>query len=325
MKTGHVYFASCTKRGGIYHYRFGSDGNLHFVEKTLCDRPMYLIKNENRLHAVLREPFSDNAFSGIVTYEIGMEGLLGKKPELINTQGMCGCHLCSFQNELYVTNYLSGSVFCTHGGVRVHRGSGIDPVRQEAPHTHYVSPSPDGRYLMVTDLGLDRVYVYDRNLNEVSVTKLPDGSGPRHMACLDDRYVVCVNELACTVTMLEYRNGCMMPLQSIPVFFEKKRTPCTSAAIRAYKDYVYVSNRGDNTISAIKVLDGKLELKSVTPCGGESPRDFDIAEGYLLCANEESSTVTVLKVEGEKLTLLPGKTIEGMESVLCICGNWRYS
>lgn len=323
MKPYHVYFASCTEQGGIYHYKLERDGKLQFVGKTLCDRPMYMIRDGSLLHVVLRKPFHNNDFSGMVTYEINLEGELCRISEVVSTQGACGCHLCSFQGELYVTNYLSGSVFSTEDIVKVHQGRGTDPVRQEAPHTHCVSPSPDGKYLLVTDLGLDRIYVYDRGLNAVSVTRLPDGAGPRHIVCLNNGCVACVNELDCTVTLMEYSDGRLSPLQTISVFFGEKKGLATCAAIKVYKDYIYVSNRGDNTISAIKVLDRSLELRSVTPCGGRSPRDFDMAGDFLFCANEESSTITVLKVDRERLTLLPDRTIVGVKSVLCICGSWE--
>lgn len=322
MKEHNVYFASCVENGGIYHYKMTGNGKLIFVEKTSCDRPMYMIYIKKRLHVVLRAPFEYDEFSGILTYEIGDDGRLGNHSEVISSQGRCGCHLCELDGNIYVANYLSGSVFSSEGVLKVHHGKGINPGRQETPHTHYIAPSPDGKYLFVTDLGLDEIFVYDKRFNLVSVAKVSLGSGPRHLACFDETHIICVNELDCTVTMLRYHDGSLMPVQTISVLKRRRvGTVVTSAAIKVYDKYVFVSNRGDNSISMIEVLDGKLSLKSVTPCGGISPRDFMIADGLILCANQGSSTVTVLRIDKDSLKLLPTRTIENIEEVLCVCGD----
>lgn len=322
MREYNVYFASCMKEGGIYHYKATADGKFRLVGKTPCDRPMYLICGGNRLHVVLRAPFAENDFSGIMTYEIDSEGRLGRPSELISTQGRCGCHLCELDGKIYVANYLSGSIFCSVGSLKSHYGQGVNPYRQEAPHTHCVLPSPDGRYLLVTDLGLDKIYVYDYKLNDVSVAEVPPGAGPRHLAWLNESYLVCVNELACTVTMMRYKQGIITPVQTISVLETERTDTVTSAAIRVCGSHVFVSNRGSNTISMIEVLGERMELKSVAACGGLSPRDFAIMDRFLLCANQESSTVTILKIEAEGLRLLEDKTIGDVEAVVCVCGDW---
>lgn len=71
---------------------------------------------------------------------------------------------------LTVANFTGGSVcsypLCADGslgkkGVIIrHYGHGADPVRQSAPHPHAAVWAPDGKYVIVADLGTDDLTVY---------------------------------------------------------------------------------------------------------------------------------------------------------------------
>ena len=88
----------------------------------------------------------------------------------------------------------------------------------------------------------------------------------------------------------------------------------------AFKDgYLYVSNRGADTISRFKVLGEKIELLENTYCGGASPRDFDIIDGYIFCANESTNNVTVMLLENGKPVLT--ETSININNPICITGG----
>ncbi len=317
----HVYFASCVVDGGIYHYRMLPDGQLVFIDRTVCDRPMYMIQEDSQLHAVLREPFGDCADSGLISWEIAADGRLGKASEIVSTKGLCGCHLCRFKGKQYAVNYLSGSVFCSDGTLRTHTGSGPDPYRQETAHTHFISPSPDGKYLLVTDLGLDQIMVYDENLDLTGMAALPPGSGPRHLVS-DCNHVFCVNELGCSVTMFDYDDGRLTERQTIPVLPAGYPADTTCAAIRRRGNKLYVSNRGDNSISILEYDSSGIQLLSAISCGGDSPRDIFLLGEYLLCANQRSSSVSVFRVAADGLVPVSGGETVVIPEVLGICGWW---
>lgn len=319
MEEKDVYFASCVPDGGIYHYKMNGSGMLHFLEKVFCPSPMYMIKKDRMLHVILRHPFDGNDSSGIVSYMINPDGKLHSQSGIINTRGRCGCHLCCFHGKLYSVNYLSGNIFCSDGFVSTHHGHGKNVIRQEAPHPHYIGPSPDGNYLLVTDLGLDKIFVYDGSLHLISSVALPSGSGPRHIAAVDLGHIVCVNELDCSVTMLEYNGGVLSLVQTLQLLAPGQSEQASGAAIRPYGHYIYVSNRGNNTICAVKLEGGRMKQKSVTFCGGKMPRDFMILGKYMICANQGSSTVTVFKVEKEKLTYVNQEEEVFIPEVLCVC------
>lgn len=298
----HLYIASCVVGGGIYHY-YLEGGRLRFGDKTTCDQPMYLNVAGDTMDVLLRQPFEGSRESGLAAYPLLRDGSLEPQMLLISTKGEVACHLCGWRGKTYVANYSSGSVFSSDGKLRSHSGVGVHPVRQEASHLHFVSRAPDRRCLLAVDLGLDAIYSYDENLKLLSTAFAPAGCGPRHLAYSGDgRTIFCVNELDSSVTVFDYSDCRLTRGETVPVL-EEKNTDNTSAAIRVRGKYVYVSNRGDDSISCLEWNGKHLKLCSVTPCGGAFPRDFLLVEDQLFCANERSGNVTIFRVDGPVLTM----------------------
>ena len=229
------------------------------------------------------------------------------------------CHLEVLRNNKYVVNYLSGNIVKIGEKTVTHNGKGVHPTRQEAPHTHFVCSSPYEKHILCTDLGIDTIFIYNTDLDEEFSVKVPDGSGARHLCFSDDgKYLYCVNELSNDISVLEWNNG--KPIlkgtySAIPDF----KGESTAAAIRIKDGYLYISNRGADTISRFKIVGDKLELLENTYCGGKGPRDFNIIDDYIICTNENSNNVTILKIENGKPVLLD-KNIE-IGSPLCVIGD----
>ena len=308
MKT--VFISGCTGSGsgGIYRCVVDGEGRIIPKEKTVLSLPMYTAVAKGKLFALLREPFwgvSKN--SGIVSFDIDGDGRLSNKSDIYQTDGIVACHLSvsSDAKDIYVVNYLSGNVLKIGSKPVVHEGHGVDPRRQEAPHTHMALLTPDERYVLVNDLGIDRMFFYTRDMQLVSTVKFPDGKGPRHAVFSNDgRYIFCVNELTSDVTVLEYVLGTAKIIHegypALPDGFKGKNT---AAAIRLSVDgkYLYVSNRGHDSIAVFDVERDRLLNPEFVYCGGKSPRDINICGDFMLCANEGSDKVTSLRICGKKL------------------------
>ena len=297
-----LYFAACSTDGGIYHYKFDGE-KTYFVKKYDLDRPMYLATENDKMYVILRDVYDGE--SAVSVFDIAEDGSLENMTIPVSARGVCACHLCVNDGNVYTANYLSGSVAWIGHKTVVHTGTGPNKPRQDVPHCHYVNLTADGKYLLVCDLGNDTVYTYDKELNEVSRAKVPDGHGCRHLVMSPkNNTVYCVNELTSTVTVFEINDGVLKAGETYTALPEGFSGKSTAAAIRLSDDekYLYTSNRGDDSVCVFEVSeDGKkLIQKEFVKTEGQSPRDFDIIDGVLFVTNEVTNNVTVLRKDGDK-------------------------
>lgn len=312
----NLYFSASGDGGGIYHFKSDGSGNIEPVKKYPLDKPMFLIVSGKKLHCILRAPFADSDFSGLVSFDIGENGELLNMTKPQSTKGIVACHLAESDGSIYCVNYLSGSVIKMPDTVDTHSGHGVNPKRQDAPHTHYVCESPDGKYIFVTDLGIDKIFVYNKDLTVRSTVDMPAGHGPRHLICAPDGAAVyCVNELESTLSRLNYSDGTLTlcaTVKSLPADFHGTNT---AAAIRIDGDRVYISQRGLDAISVMNVADENMSLETVIPAQGNGPRDLWVDEDVFICTNENSDSVTVL--DRKDGSLIFKFNMEAPISVIC--------
>ncbi len=310
----NLYFSACSDNGGIYHYYFDGKSAPVFEKVYSCPMPMYAVEGaNNKLHVILRRPFKDDT-SGVISYNIGADGKLANPTKPQSTKGVVACHITEADDAIYCVNYLSGSVIKMPDILDLHKGKGVNQLRQDMPHTHYVSPSPDGKYIFVTDLGIDKIFVYDKDLNVISTNDITAGHGPRHLAFHEDgKTVFCVNELASTVSVLKYSDGKLTLIETTGPLAKSENN--TAAAIRVIGNNIFVSHRGDDTVTEL-IYDGHLSLLRTYSAYGNGPRDMWVTENMIIITNEKSDNVTFVSREtGELVHEISMPTPIG---VLCI-------
>jgi len=200
-------------------------------------------------------------------------------------------------------------------------GHGADPQRQATPHTHCTTVSPNNRYVLVSDLGLDRILVY--HLDPFTATLIPSdppfyqalpGSGPRSFAFHPTgRWAYSLNEIANTVDVLSWDadRGMLTRLQSISTLLEgfNGSNATATVAVDSSGRFLYASNRGDNSIAVFSIDDreGKLKPLQRMDCGGKTPRHFALDPGneWLLVANQDSSNIVVFARNTRSGLLIP--------------------
>lgn len=220
---------------------------------------------------------------------------------------------------VFAANYSGGSLtsyrVLSNGGLsdpvsNFHfSGHGVNP-RQDASHIHCATPSPENRYVLVNDLGLDRILVYHVNADTAVLTPndppyytaIP-GSGPRGLAFHPNaRWAYSINELGNTIDALAWdaTAGTLTRFQNIstlPAGFTGFSTAAT-VVIDAAGRYLYASNRYSDTIAAFSINreSGRLTLLQHISAGGKLPRHFtlDPTNRWLLVANQDSSNIVVL-------------------------------
>lgn len=293
-------------------------------------RTLYAV-NESRRYSGLTNSGSVSAFS--VNHATGALTLLN----IVPSRGADPCHLTTDRSGhwLFVANYSGGSV-----GVFPIRDDGslgeasqlvqftgstkADPVRQEGPHAHSVDISPDNKTLYVSDLGNDRIVIFNFDaatgkLTQRSQTMLKPGSGPRHLAfSRDRRYLYSFAELTATITTF---TAAMEEIQTISTLPKAYTGPQSGAEIAVDPTgcFLYASNRGHDSIAifTIDAEQGRLTPAGHVPTEGKTPRFFaiDPAGAHLIAANQDSQNLVVFNIDPDTGGLTPSSTLEVFEPV----------
>lgn len=195
-------------------------------------------------------------------------------------------------------------------------GSRVVPGRQDAPHPHWCGFSPDGRFALVPDLGLDGIVIHRVDeagpaIHRHGFAASVAGGGPRHMRFTPDgRFIHLLNELSLSVTTFSWdaAGGTAQPLATVPTLSEaaKAAEAFNSAAeivVHPGGRFVYTSNRGHDSVTVFRADPGTgaLEVIQVQPIRGAFPRNIALAPGggWLLAAGADSNTVAVHRVDPE--------------------------
>lgn len=215
-------------------------------------------------------------------------------------------------------------------------GSRVFERRQDAPHPHWVGFSPDGRFALVPDLGLDGIVIYRVDTDKPAIVRhgfaasVP-GGGPRHMRFSPDgRFIYLLNELSLSVTTYAWdaAAGTARLIATVPALSEEAKAgeSFNSAAeivVHPSGRFVYSSNRGHDTVSVFSANPGTsaLQLVQLHPVRGAFPRNINLAPGagWLLAAGQDSNTVAVHKVDPQsgKLTYQT-KGVINVPAPICI-------
>jgi 6-phosphogluconolactonase len=348
-----VYVGTYTEQGseskGIYGYRFDSATGrlapLGLAAETINPSFMAVHPNRRFLYAVNEVTNYKGEKSGGVS-AFGIDPATGKLNLLnqVASKGADPCYITVDKTGKYVlvANYTSGSVavFPIREDGRLgeasafvqHAGHGTNPQRQEGPHAHSIDMSPDNRFAIVDDLGLDETLVYpfdDENgslaANDPNIAKAAAGAGPRHFAFHPNgKFGYVINEMQSTVTAFSYdTNGALHPLQTVstlPKDFAKENT-AAEIAVHTSGKFLYASNRGHDSIAvfAIDGNTGTLTLVEWAPTKGASPRSFEIAPGgsLLFAANEKSDNIVLFRINPQTGKLTP--TGKGLEVAQPVC------
>ena len=331
MKRGQtdVYLCSAVSDGAILHYALSDAGELTLRDSLPLPTPNYLVFEGDTAYATLSRPFSDAKESGVIRLSVAPDGSLSPAGEITPTGGEGACHLAVSDGDLYVANYGSGSVTKIGGKTVVHEGNGPDPIRQEAPHCHGAFFSPDKRYLLVCDLGLDTVFVYDRELNEISRAKVPDGAGCRHLVfSRDGRYVYVENEMGCSVSVFAWSDGRLTYRATYPTrTYAPHDGPDKGSAIKLSENgrRLYITNRGENEVVVLSCRGEKLRVIGRAPTGGDEPRDFALLgkERFGIVTNQFGNSFRLYSLRGlRKNRLIPLQTTP-LPAAIAVCERRR--
>jgi len=217
-----------------------------------------------------------------------------------------------------------------------HTGSGPNTARQEKSHVHSATLSPDNRFAIFCDLGVDKIFTYALDpvaarltpANPPFVTTTP-GAGPRHFKFgANGRHAYAINELDCTIAVYDYHatSGALTPRQAISTLPSdyKNTGQNTDAEVRVHPNgrFLVGSNRGHDSLAvfAIAPSTGLLTPVEIVPSGGKVPRNFAFSPdgAWLVCAHQDSNNLTVFRVDAATGRLTRQKSEVAVPMCVCV-------
>ena len=286
------------------------------------------------------------ADEGVVAFRILENGSLARLNSA-SLRGMRGCHLCTDAEDKYVfvsgyhdgkTTVLSlnpdGSVGSIVDSV-FDKGYGSVAERNFRPHVTCTRRTPDGKYVMSVDNGIDQVRIYrftekEQKLKQVDAIRCELESAPKHFRfSADGRFIYLIYELKTKIDVFSYKTGERAPIiekiQTISTTSTENPGVMTAAcAMRLSWDqkYLYCSNAGENTVSVFSRDEetGLLTRLCCLPISGEYPKDIAVFPDsrHIVSVNHESGTLTFFSVDYEKgLMVMSGRSIPVNEPNCC--------
>ena len=246
----------------------------------------------------------------------------------IHPAGAWAAAPCYGSGEVFIFPLAAGARLAPPRAHLRHAGSGPNPERQQQPHPHGCLFSPDGRWLLVPDLGTDEIWIYafDANTGAARLASrhtLPPGSGPRlALFSPDGSHVLLALELASAVVSLRWADGALHEVAMQSTLFAAHAGENTAAGIRWHPGGACfgVSNRGANRIALFRYDNGRIAPMAEIGSGGAKPRDFEFSPcgRWLLAANQDSDSIVVSALDLAAGTVTATASMHEVGSPACV-------
>jgi 6-phosphogluconolactonase len=312
---------------GIYAYSFeAATGELKELGLAAeANNPTFLALAPNGRTVIVAnelDTYEGKKSGAVSTYALDRTNARLSKISEVASQGGGPCHVAFDHtgHSAFAANYGGGSAasFSVGDDGRLspavsffqYSGQGPDKARQKGPHAHRVTVSPDNRFLLVNDLGLDVIHIYRLDAvtaklteNKPAAWKSSPGAGPRALRFHPNgRFAYCVTEMTSEVVVLRWdaRSGVLETVQEVtmrPPNFQGV-TAGTDIVIDREARFAYAADRFDDIIVTFSIspADGKLTLLNRVSCGGKVPRHLALEPSgrWLLVANQASDNIAAL-------------------------------
>jgi 6-phosphogluconolactonase len=213
-------------------------------------------------------------------------------------------------------------------------GSGVDKERQTAPHPHSINLDPSNRFVIVPDLGTDKVMQYrfdpakgTLESNEPAFVAAHPGAGPRHLSFHPNgRYAYVITEMAATMTAYQWdaTHGTLSEIEDAKTLPEDFHGANRAAEVVVHPSgrFLYASNRGHDSIAVFSISPetGRLTFVERQGKGIKYPRGYaiDPTGQWLICANMEADNATVFRIAPDTGKLIPTNQTIAVPQSVCV-------
>ena len=315
-------------------------GELEFGETVArVTNPSFVkaSKDGKNLYAVSELGPNDDSHGYIHSFKVNEDKSL-KELGKISTESFAPCYIAEDNSGqfVYVANYIGGVVM---GYKKDAEGNLVKVQNLKLPnasksHPHSVNISADNKFVYIPDLGNDKIWIFNLDTrtgklvpNAQPSVSLEEGAGPRHFAfSKTGEFAYSINELNSTVSTFKVQKGGGLEAvgnnSSLPEDFEGENS-AADIHLHPSGNFLYVSNRGHNSIAAFKIDPSTGELTNIgfASTEGKTPRGFALASNgnFLYAANQDSNNIVSYKVDettgalvqtGEELNIFTPVNIE---------------
>ncbi|HZT33768.1 MAG TPA: lactonase family protein [Bryobacteraceae bacterium] len=326
---------------GIYLYRMDPSSGMLAQVSVAARIPspswMAIHPNGHWLYAASDLSGSSSGSGSVSAFSIDRASGALTPLNVVSSQGAGPAYVSVHPSGKYllVANYFGGSIavlpILAGGSVGdatdVHIGTGSPGPTQAAsappgsfaisghdgPHPHMIQSDPSGRYVLHTDLGTDRIFVWTIGLSAGKLAphtppyvSLPPGDGPRHFVFHPNgKWFYSVQEEASTIARFDWDpgSGTLSLRQTLSTLPQGFAGTSFISDVRISRDggFIYAANRLHDSIAifAVDPQSGDLALVDEALTRGDYPRSFslDPAGGFLFSCNQRSDAVTAFRVE----------------------------
>jgi 6-phosphogluconolactonase len=344
-----IYLGTYTRNGpskGIYAIRLDSNTGMLGAPALAAEGvdPAWITLSPDKKFLYAIHPSTAQAMGFAVN---AMNGKLTPLPIATSTPASAPSHLAVDKTgrTLLAANYRDGFLASipihpdgTLGTPNTipHSGQGKDPKRQDKSHVHSVTLAPDNRFVIVADLGVDKIFSYALDAAAAKLTPASPpfvvtepGAGPRHFKFgKDGKHAYAINEINNTITAYDYdaARGALTARQSVSTLPADFSGANTTAEIRVHPNgrFVYGSNRGHDSI-AVFAIDPATGALSPTPVeivksGAKVPRNFALSPDgqWLVCGHQDQELLTVFRVDDKTGRLTRTEYTAPVSGCVCV-------
>jgi 6-phosphogluconolactonase len=295
QKLAHTHSKS-TKDSSIKIF----DKNGNIINYTSIINPAFVYE-ENDLLYILTETVDDNGYIFI------FDKLLNLK-EMKRLEGKSSCHINKYQNKYIITHYWDGKVQILNNNLETEKTflqwnkninyrelkNKLDHSmnRQVGPHPHCSMIFKD--LLLISNLGNDMIYIYDKLFREIIKIKLPNGVGPRNLVQYNN-FIYTANELNNSISIIEYKNKEFIIKDTI----KNSKNKGDPSEIKIFEDNLFISIRTENVIVWYKIQEDGSILKNLIYKTDNCPRSFDISKDgkEMIIGCQKDDNVKIYKID----------------------------
>lgn len=328
---------------GMYVFRFNSDnGNLSQISTLNLHGSQYLAVSANQKYVYVTNDIGEHKGGELTSLSFDKtKGNLSIINAVSTGPEPC-CFVDTGRDNKWVVagNYRSGNltIFRTNPDGTLQPGiQTIDhneiSLKGVVPHVHCTLFSPDNKYVIAADLGLDKLFSYPfsksttKPLDEtkVAVSETPKGYGPRHLAFHPNgKYLYLISERSGHIISYNYNDGKLIQFEDQLSDSTNHNGNGGSADIHITPDgkFLYVTHRTKaNDIVGYKITgSGKLVELFHQSTLGIQPRNFviDPAGSFLLVANVDSGNIVVFRINNKSGFISSTGNTVSVEKPFCL-------